>query len=105
MTKQENLQLLKKLEDFRIKMIKGEITEGCSDWIVRMCQAYVAEEHFKNRMEWSIILRLEEKARKAFWGGQGTEIITNEYPNGCTLQEAINYFIEHGEEFECLGLI
>ena len=47
----------------------------------------------------------EQKGRKAFWGGQGQEILYQEYPNGCTLQEAIDYFLEHGEELECLGLI
>lgn len=42
---------------------------------------------------------------KAFWGGKGNEIITENFPNGCTLKESIDYFLEHGEELQCLGLI
>lgn len=47
-----------------------------------------------------------EIGRKAFWGYKEYEhILKNEYPNGYTLQEAINYFMKHGEELEAIGLI
>lgn len=47
----------------------------------------------------------KQKAREAFWGSELSYIISQEFPNGCTLEEAINYFLEHGEELEALGLI
>jgi len=51
-------------------------------------------------------LKYAEIGRKAFWGYEEYQsILLQQYPNGCTLQEAINYFIEHGEELEALGLI
>jgi hypothetical protein len=105
MTKIDNIITLKKLEDFRIKLENGEIKAGCADWVIRMCQAFIAEEYFANRVEWCNILKYQEKARIAFYGGKGSEIITEEYPNGCTLQEAIDFFMEHGEELETIGLI
>jgi len=105
MTNTETIETLKRLEDFRIKLDNGEIQAGCADWIVRMCQAKVAQNHFTNRMEWTALIRHEQKAREAFWGGKRNEILTQEYPNGCTLQEAIDYFIKHGEELEVIGLI
>jgi hypothetical protein len=105
MTKTENLKVLKKLEEFRIKLVKKEIHAGCPDWIVRRCQTYIAEEHFSNRVEWNAILRHEEKGREAFWGGNNYDVLLKKYPNGCTLQEAIDYFIEYGEELEALSLI
>ena len=52
------------------------------------------------------ILRYEEIGRKAFWGYEEYQsLLLQQYPNGCTLQEAINYFTENGEELETLGLI
>lgn len=49
--------------------------------------------------------KYKEAGRKAFFGLQYEEILRNAYPGGCTCQDAIDYFIEHGEELEALGLI
>lgn len=49
------LAILKDLEKFRIKMETGEINAGCADWIVRMCEATVADyTQFRGgpRKEW-----------------------------------------------------
>jgi hypothetical protein len=56
MLEADTLETLKKLEDFRIKMDKGEIKEGCADWVVRCCQAIIAKGHFDTRREWTEIL-------------------------------------------------
>lgn len=47
----------------------------------------------------------ETIALKAFWGVENENILSLEYPGGCTMKEAIDYFNEHGEELEALGLI
>lgn len=47
------LDILKRLESFREKINKGEIQEGTSDWIIRMCEAEVAQGHFENRSQWT----------------------------------------------------
>jgi hypothetical protein len=47
----------------------------------------------------------EQDARRAFWGGQGSQVLSEAYPGGCNLAEAIHYFKKHGEEFKALGLI
>jgi len=52
MENEKVLELLKKLEVFRKKLELGEIAEGCSDWIVRSCEAIVADGCFRNRSEW-----------------------------------------------------
>lgn len=47
------LAILKKLEDFRVKLETGEIQTGCADWVVRMCEACVADyTQFKTRADW-----------------------------------------------------
>jgi len=40
---QENTirEILNDIEDFRIKLEKGEISEGSPDWVVRICQAKI----------------------------------------------------------------
>ena len=53
MTEQENIQVLSKLENFRLKLRNGEIQDGSADWVVRMCQAHIAEEHYTNRNQWT----------------------------------------------------
>lgn len=56
-------------------------------------------------------VKYEELGRKAFWGLQPYEaILTKAFfgtvlAGGYTCQDAIDYFIEHGEELEALGLI
>lgn len=57
MENKEVLIILDKLETFRKKLASGEISEGCADWTVRTCQAIVAEDSFKNRVEWTEELR------------------------------------------------
>lgn len=57
MNKNSTLELLARLEDFRKKMERGEISEGCADWVVRMCQAMIAQDHYNNRMDWTKELR------------------------------------------------
>lgn len=49
--------------------------------------------------------KFEKAGREAFWGGRHTDILDREYPNGCTLKEAIDYFVLYGEEYETLGII
>jgi hypothetical protein len=51
--------------------------------------------------------KYEEAGRKAFWGLEGENILKQAglLPGGCTLKDAIDYFVEHGEELEALGLI
>ena len=47
------LALLEKLETFRQKLESGEIQAGCADWVVRMCQANVADyTQFNDRVSW-----------------------------------------------------
>ncbi len=47
------LAILKKLEVFRIKLENGEIQAGCADWVVRMCEANVADyTQFRDRASW-----------------------------------------------------
>ncbi len=47
------LAILKKLEEFRVKLETGEIQAGCPDWIVRVCEACVADyTQFKTRADW-----------------------------------------------------
>ena len=53
MRESDIVELLTDLEEFRLKMRNGEITEGCSDWVVRMCQAHIAKKCFTNRNEWT----------------------------------------------------
>lgn len=49
--------------------------------------------------------KYEEAGRKAFCGLLNEDILKKAFPDGCTCQDAIDYFIEHGEELEALGLI
>jgi hypothetical protein len=50
--------------------------------------------------------KYEEIGRKAFWGYEEySSLLSKRYPNGCTLREAIDYFIEQGKELERSGLI
>lgn len=51
--------------------------------------------------------KYEEAGRKAFCGLQYEDILRKAglLPGGCTCQDAIDYFVEHGEELEALGLI
>lgn len=44
-------------------------------------------------------------AKLAFYGGKYSDLLTEEYPNGCTLKEAIIYFKKHKDEFIALGII
>lgn len=57
--KNQLLEILESLEQFRVKAEKGE-TSGSIDWAIRMCQAKVAQGHFENRVDWT-------KALKAKW--------------------------------------
>ncbi|MFJ7954289.1 hypothetical protein ACIQZG_22565 [Lysinibacillus sp. NPDC096418] len=50
------LDILKRLEVFRNKINNGEIQKGDCDWLIRMCEAEVAQGHFKTRMEWVELL-------------------------------------------------
>ena len=50
--KQQTLEILKRLENFRKRVENGEVS-GSDDWIIRMCQAKVAQDHFNDRAEWS----------------------------------------------------
>lgn len=50
------LDILNRLEDFRNKINNGEIQEGTSDWVIRMCEAEVAKGHFETRKEWTTLL-------------------------------------------------
>jgi hypothetical protein len=52
-----------------------------------------------------LVIKYEQKGREAFWGNDKFEILLKEFPNGCTLQESIDYFKQHGEELEALGLL
>jgi hypothetical protein len=54
--------------------------------------------------------KYEEAGRKAFCGLQYEDILRKAFSGGAlaggyTCQDAIDYFIEHGEELEALGLI
>lgn len=51
--KLEVLEVLFRLEEFREKVEKGEITAGAADWVIRKCQAEVAHGHFKERKDWT----------------------------------------------------
>ena len=47
------LAILEKLEVFRNKLSNGEMQPGCPDWIVRMCEATVADySQFRTRADW-----------------------------------------------------
>lgn len=47
------LAILQKLEDFRKRIESGETQAGCPDWIIRVCEANVAElTQFKSRADW-----------------------------------------------------
>ena len=50
------LEILNRLEELRNKINNGEIQEGTSDWLIRICQAEVAKEHFETRREWTELL-------------------------------------------------
>ncbi len=54
---------LKKLDTFRQKMAIGEINPGSPDWIVRMCQSYIAGlAGYSDRATWvEKIKDLQEK--------------------------------------------
>jgi hypothetical protein len=47
------LAILKKLEEYRIKLDTGELQPGCPDHAIRMCEAIVTYfTQFKTRCEW-----------------------------------------------------
>lgn len=47
------LKVLGRIEGFRKAMEKGEIHPGCADWVVRMCESYIAEAAgYRNRESW-----------------------------------------------------
>jgi len=47
------LAILEKLEAFRQKMENNEIQAGCADWVVRVCEAAVADyTQFEDRVSW-----------------------------------------------------
>lgn len=54
--KDQILDILNRLEEFRNKINSGEIQEGPGDWIVRMCEAEIAKGHFETRAEWTELL-------------------------------------------------
>ncbi|GIN22632.1 hypothetical protein [Siminovitchia fordii] len=49
----EILNILSRLEHFRKDIETGKINPGCNDWIIRMCQAEVAQGYFEHRMDWT----------------------------------------------------
>jgi hypothetical protein len=51
------------------------------------------------------ISKYVEAGRMAFCGLKNANILRDVYPGGCTGEDAVNYFVEHGEELEALGLI
>ena len=52
------LAILEKLEKFRCKLEAGEIQEGCADWVLRMCEANVADfTQFRTRADWEKALK------------------------------------------------
>lgn len=53
MTKTAVLEILSRLEEFRKDIESGKIQAGQADWIIRMCQANVAQGHFETRMDWT----------------------------------------------------
>jgi len=56
MNKAENLNVLKTLETFRVKLATGAMS-GDAEWAVRICQAHIAAEHFNSRSDWTELLR------------------------------------------------
>jgi len=58
------LKALKELETFRIKILTRKITPGTPDWIIRMCQAKVANlTKYNDRVSWMAKITAEEYAR------------------------------------------
>jgi len=50
------LNILKRLEELRRKINNGEIQEGSSDWLIRICEAEVAQGFFETRTDWTDLL-------------------------------------------------
>jgi len=57
MASSETLKILQRLEQYRLKLISGELTPGTHDHTVRMCQAIAAERIFDDRATWVKILK------------------------------------------------
>jgi len=57
MDQNDILETLQRLEEFRVKIENGDMQAGCPDWIIRVCQAKVAQDHFSSRVEWSEMLK------------------------------------------------
>ena len=52
------INVLEKLEQFRMKLHNREITPGSEDWVVRACQAIVADAgEYQDRASWMNKLR------------------------------------------------
>ena len=68
------ITILAKLEDYRIRLEKGEATAGCTDHVIRMCEAIVAQYGpYSNRNQW--VAELREYG----------------YLNGVNIEEVINH--------------
>ncbi len=55
------LNVLERLENFRMRVVKGE-TSGSLEWAIRMCQAHIATDYYEDRKTW-------EAALKSKWCG------------------------------------
>lgn len=59
------LKALKELEIFRIKILTGKINPGTPDWIIRMCQAKVANlTKYNDRVSWIAKITAEECVKR-----------------------------------------
>lgn len=57
MKKEDALEILNRLEEFRKKLENGTINAGGADWVVRMCQAKVAQDFYSQRSAWTDALK------------------------------------------------
>ena len=58
------INVLEKLEQFRMKLHNREITPGSEDWVVRACQAIVADAgEYQDRASWVQELRKRDYSR------------------------------------------
>ncbi|NLW48009.1 MAG: hypothetical protein GXY86_11840 [Firmicutes bacterium] len=54
--KNKTLETLRKIENYRKRLEENPREAGCTDHVIRMCQALVADGVFSDRIEWSKLL-------------------------------------------------
>lgn len=57
MEKDELLNILERLENYRKRIEENPQNAGCIDHVIRMCEAQVAHGTFETRMEWTELLK------------------------------------------------